>query len=66
MPQTLEQITKDFLSYKALTRRQKGVTIHAEKYVEDVGKLLALLGADTKPKSAKATSGTQDAATPKE
>lgn len=43
MPRTLEQIKKDFLSYKALAKKQDGVTLYAEKYVEDVGSLLQML-----------------------
>ena len=40
MPRTLEAIKKDFHSYKALTRGQRGITLYAEKYVEDIGVLL--------------------------
>ena len=44
---TLEEIKQDFQSYKALAKKQKGVTLYAEKYVEDVGSLLNMLNDDT-------------------
>jgi len=43
MPRTLKEITKDLESYRKVCKRQDGVTLYAEKYVEDVGDLVAML-----------------------
>jgi hypothetical protein len=40
---TLAEIKRDFQSYKALAKKQQGVTLYAEKYVEDVGALLDMI-----------------------
>lgn len=41
---TIAAIRRDLASYKGILKRgQKGVTIYAEKYVEDLGYLLTLL-----------------------
>lgn len=62
MPRTLEQIKKDFLSYKALAKTTPGGTVYVDKYLEDVGSLLQQLeptkarvvtSEDTKPEVRK-------------
>lgn len=48
MATTIEQVRKDFESYRKVCRRQRGVMLHADKYVEDIGLLLELLGGKSK------------------
>lgn len=40
---TLEEIKRDLQTYKDLSKRQDGVTIYAEKYVEDLGIIIDML-----------------------
>ncbi len=56
MPRTLEQIKKDFLSFKKLTKTTPGATIFVEKYLEDVGALLQM----ATPPMVKATNGSAE------
>lgn len=65
---TLQEIRQDFQSYKALAKKQPGVTLYAEKYVEDVGALLDMLPSEvpaTAPAPVAAKRSSEKAKAPK-
>ena len=47
---TLAAIKQDFETYQKLAKKQHGITLYAEKYVEDVGALLVMLAPQSTPK----------------
>lgn len=46
---TLEEIKRDLRSYEAIAKRQKGATLYAEKYIEDVGALVEMIDGEVVP-----------------
>lgn len=53
MATTLDQVRKDFESYRKICKRQRGVMLHADKYVEDIGLLLSMVGKKSEPRKAR-------------
>lgn len=50
---TVEEIVADFHSLKKVCKRQRGVTVYGDKYVEDMEVLLKKLKIDTNPPKPK-------------
>ncbi len=48
---TLEEIKRDLHSYRDLAKRQKGATLYAEKYIEDVGAMMDMIEGEVIPVS---------------
>lgn len=57
---TLEEIKRDLHSYRAVAKRQKGATLYAEKYIEDVGALVDMIEGEVIPMVAPPPDVTQD------